>query len=26
VAILPLVQHDWMKWSHDKYDMQSDKG
>jgi len=21
VAILPLVRHDWLKCSHDKYDM-----
>jgi len=21
VAILPLVRHDWLKWSCDKYDM-----
>jgi len=20
VAILPLFRHDWLKWSHDKYD------
>jgi len=20
VTILPLVRHNWLKWSHDKYD------
>jgi len=21
-AILPLVEHNWLKWSHDKYNLQ----
>jgi len=25
-AILPLVEHSWLRWSHDKYDTQRDNG
>jgi len=24
VAILPLVEHDWLKWSRDKYNTERD--
>jgi len=25
-AILPLVEHDWLKWSHDEHHMQRENG